>query len=324
MAAPAAELREILTPDEYRATSASITDAHYTAPGVVEAMRAARHFGFRAGACSSRPSAWGISSGCSRRTWPPRANGTRPSSTRSPAAWPRCFYPEANILPGTGFEDAMFADGVFDLAIGNPPFGDWRVKDKHKVRKHLSGLKIHNYIIAKAGMHLRPGGIMQMVVTHRFLDTANPEARDVLAKDFRFLGAIRLAERRLPRQRRHRGDHRHHLPAELGPSEKRDRAMHGSMSTGEIEGGSGSTATSGDPQHILDRSAMDGSMYGGRRDEQGNGEYTVHSDGRDLGQVIDQTLATDWKGLRNTPDRRADDAADVPVMLSQSDSPWAA
>lgn len=53
-------------------------------------------------------------------------------------------------------------------------------------------MKIHNYIIAKTGMHLRPGGIMAMVVTHRFLDTANPEARDALHMDFRFPGAIRL------------------------------------------------------------------------------------------------------------------------------------
>lgn len=187
------ELREILTPQEYRAASASITDAHYTAPGVVDAMwRAARHFGFKGG-----------------RVLEPTVGvgnflGLQPADMAASSEWhaaeldhvtgglAQMLYPEANILPGTAFEDAPFADGVFDLAIGNPPFGDFRVKDKHKGRKKISGLKIHNYIIAKAGMHLRPGGIMSMVVTHRFLDTANPEARDVLASDFRFIGAIRL------------------------------------------------------------------------------------------------------------------------------------
>ena len=95
-------------------------------------------------------------------------------------------------MAGTGFQDAEFAYGKFDLAIGNPPFGDTRITDRNKARQHLTRMKIHNYIISKSGMHLRPGGVMAMVITHRFLDTKNDEARAELAKNFRFVGAIRL------------------------------------------------------------------------------------------------------------------------------------
>lgn len=317
-----AELREILTPDEYRAASASITDAHYTAPGVVEAMwRAARHFGFKGGRVLEPTVGVGNFIGLQPADMAASSEWHAAELDKITGGLAQMLYPEANILPGTGFEDAMFADGVFDLAIGNPPFGDWRVKDKHKVRKHLSGLKIHNYIIAKAGMHLRPGGIMQMVVTHRFLDTANPEARDVLAKDFRFLGAIRLPNDAFRANAGTEVTTDIIFLQKLGPSEKRDRAAAWLDVDGEIEGGIRvNRYFQENPQHILGRSAMDGSMYGGRRDEQGNGEYTVHSDGRDLGQVIDQILATDWKGLRNT---LTDGPMTPPtaVMLSQSDLP---
>ena len=88
----------------------------------------------------------------------------------------------------------------------------------------------------------------------------------------------------------------------LGPSEKRDRAA---AWLDVDEGDRGRIRVNRyfqeNPQHILGRSAMDGSMYGGRRDEQGNGEYTVHTaTGATSVRSSTKSLATDWKGLRNT------------------------
>ena len=285
------ELKELLGPGEYLDAFQTVSNAHYTAAPVVDAMwRAMRHFGFQGGR-ALEPT---VGSG--------NFLGLQPAEMAAKTEWFASeldtitgriafhLYPDATILDGTGFQNAMFREGAFDIAIGNPPFGSETITDNNPVRKALSGMKIHNYVIAKTGMHLRPGGIMGMVVTHRFLDTANPEARAYLANHFRFLGAVRLPNDA--------------FKANAGTEIVTDVVFLQKLKEGETADPNaawldteGQLAGEGapmrvnryfaeNPDHILGRSAMDGTMYGGR----GKGEYTVHSDGRDISAEFDRVV----------------------------------
>lgn len=321
------ELKELLSADEYSAAFDSVRNAHYTAKGVVDAMwRMARHMGFDGG-----------------RVLEPTVGignfiGLQPADLAASSEWhaseldsvtghmAKMLYPEANVLAATGFQAAPFADNVFDLAIGNPPFGAAQIVDRSPARKHLNRMKVHNYIIAKTGMHLRPGGVMAMVVTHRFLDTANPEARDVLAKDFKFLGAIRLPNDAFAENANTEVTTDIVFLQKLREGEKPEANPAWLDVAGSIEVDGETIGVNRyfqeHPNHILGRSAMDGTMYAGRRDAEGKGEYTVHSDGRDLGKAIDDLIAGDFADLAGIMAQTKQDANVAAVaMLQQSDIP---
>jgi N12 class adenine-specific DNA methylase len=288
------ELLSLLTPQEYVFARESILNAHYTSRGVVQAMwRAMEHFGFTSGRALEPTVGTG------------NFLGLQPDALRASTEWHATeidgvtgriatyLYPDAKIMVPTGFQDAHFAKGVFDIAIGNPPFGAETIKSGRF--KELSGMKIHNYIIAKSGIHLRPGGIMAMVVTHRFLDTANAEARDHLARNFRMIGAFRLPNNAFKEN--------------AGTEVVTDVVFFQKLRAGENPPANpswldvdGSITVEGkairvnryyqdNPTHILGKSAMDGTMYAGQAKE--GGEYTVHSDGRDVAAAIDAILTKD-------------------------------
>ena len=252
-------LREILTPDEYRRPAPRSPTLIIPRPASSRPCGAPRSIRLRGGRVLEptvgvgefhRAAATGH--GCLERM-------ARPSSTRSPAAWPDALLrPTSCRAPGSRMRCSPMACSTSRSATA---FRRLAREGQAQVRKHPSGLKIHNYIIAKGRHAPAPGGIMQMVVTHRFLDTANPEARDVLAKDFRFLGAIRCrttpsAPTPAP------SDHRHHLPAEARPrARSATRRPHGhSCRQGDRGRDPGQPATFRRIRSILSRSAMDGSM----------------------------------------------------------------
>lgn len=311
------ELKDLLSEAEYRDAYASVRNAHYTASGVVDAMwRVFRHMGFKGGRALEPTVGTG------------NFLGLQPADMAASTEWhaseldtvtgqlAAMIYPEANIMAGTGFQDAPFADGVFDVAIGNPPFGSNTIRDRSEHRKHLSGMKVHNYIIAKTGMHLRPGGVMGMVVTHRFLDTANPEARDVLANDFKFLGAIRLPNDAFKANAGTEVVTDIIFLQKLRSGEKADKSAAWLDTDGELDGGFRvNRYFAENPEHILGKSAMDGSMYGGGE------EYTVHSDGRDLGRAIDEIIVGSFADLSGALEPTAADKDLAPAMLEQSDLP---
>ena len=321
------ELKELLNAREYRAANGSIRNAHYTAQGIVDGMwRVVRHMGFNGGRALEPTVGIG------------NFIGLQPADMAGSTEWHAAeldavtghmaarLYPEANILAATGFQDAPFADGVFDLAIGNPPFGAQTIDDKSPQRKHLSGMKIHNYIIAKAGMHLRPGGVMSMVVTHRFLDTANPEARAELAGNFKFLGAFRLPNDAFAANAGTEVVTDVIFLQKLRDDEARDRSASWLDVNGSINVDGADIRVNryyqDNPTHILGRSANDGTMYAGRKSEEGApGEYTVHSDGRDLGKAIDDLISTGFKDMAGIMKRTDADSNAAPAMLAQSDLP---
>jgi N12 class adenine-specific DNA methylase len=316
-----AELRALLTPEEYEAAARSTRDAHYTAKGVVDAMwRAARHFGFTGGRALEPTVGTGNFLGLQPADLAAATEWHAAELDSVTGAIASLLYPEANVLAATGFQDAPFANGVFRLAIGNPPFGELRIRDKSKQHGHLDGMRIHNYIIGKAGDHLAPGGVMQMVVTHRFLDTANPEARDYLAKHFRFLGAIRLPNDAFEQNAGTSVTTDIVFLQKLRADEVGDANAAWLDVNGEIEVDGVKMRVNRyfqeNPQHILGKSSMGGSMY--RGDGQ---EYTVESDGRDIGAEVDRILAEDWADLEGIMAETNVDKDVGAAMLNVSDLP---
>jgi N12 class adenine-specific DNA methylase len=187
----AKELRELLTPDEYRAAESSTRNAHYTAPEIVDAVwTVSRRLGFKGGQVLE-PS---VGSGNFLGLMPgdvkqgSRVTGVELDHITGNIA--KNLYPDANIQAPKGFESLSVPDGYFDLAIGNPPFGSERLYDKE--RRNLNKLSIHNYFFAKSVAGLRPGGVLAMVVTSRFLDGNKDNARKLIAKQADLVGAIRL------------------------------------------------------------------------------------------------------------------------------------
>ena len=181
------ELRSALTPEEYTAARASTLNAHYTSPTVIRAIyEAVGNMGFRTGNILE-PSMgvgnfFGMLPGEMQSS---RLYGVELDSISGRIA--RQLYPKANITIG-GFENTERKD-FFDLAIGNVPFGQYKVNDP---AYNKLGFNIHNYFFAKALDQVRPGGIVAFVTSRYTMDAQNPNVRKYLAQRSELLGAIRL------------------------------------------------------------------------------------------------------------------------------------
>lgn len=186
----AAALKELLTPDELNAAAASTRNAHYTSPEVVKAMWAAMgRLGFTGGRVLEPSLGVG------------NFFGLMPKGIRKASALhgveldpitggiAKHLYPAASVKV-MGFQAFTAPDGYFDAVIGNPPFGSEKLYDP--MRRDLSQFSIHNYFFAKSLDMLRPGGVMAMVVTNRFMDGAKDAARQYIADRADLVAAIRL------------------------------------------------------------------------------------------------------------------------------------
>lgn len=287
-----AELKRILTPDQLFWMGQSVLDAHYTSPRVIGAMyRVLRHLGVEGGRFIEPTVGVGNFIGLMP---PDMAAGARWFASEIDPVTSliaRHLYPDAQILPATGFQNAEFAYGRFDVAIGNPPFGDQRITETNKKRADINGFKIHNYIIAKSAKHLRPGGVMGFVVTNRFLDTADPEAREYLARNFRFLGAFRLPNNAFKENagtevttdivflQRLRDDEVATDDAWLDTN--------GRMSNEDGESITLNRYFAENPEMMLGKPSMLGTMYGGR----GNQFTLLPREGLDVDAEIDRLVA---------------------------------
>ncbi|KQV27850.1 hypothetical protein ASC97_05660 [Rhizobium sp. Root1203] len=185
------ELKSLLSPEEYSAAESSTRNAHYTAPEVVSAVwDIARKLGFKGGQVLEPSVGAGNFLGLMPGEVKTEAKVTGVELDRVTGGIAKNLYPSANIQAPVGFEKLVVPDGYFDLAIGNPPFGSEKVYDKE--RRHLNKLSVHNFFFAKSVEALRPGGVLAMVVTNRFLDGSNATAREMIAKQADLIGAIRL------------------------------------------------------------------------------------------------------------------------------------
>ncbi len=183
------ELKDLLTDQEYRAARASTMNAHYTSPTVINAIYSALdNMGFDGGKIIEP--AMGIGNFFGTMPENIRSNsdlyGVELDSITGRIA--KQLYPSANIQI-KGYEDTNFENGSFDVAVGNVPFGDYKLNDKDYNKQNLF---IHDYFFAKTLDKVRAGGVVAFVTSKGTLDKENPEVRKYLAERAELLGAIRL------------------------------------------------------------------------------------------------------------------------------------
>ena len=181
------QLKELLTPEEYAAARASTLNAHYTSPTVIRAIYdAVEQMGFRTGNILEPSCGVGNFFGMLPESMAgSRLYGVELDSITGRIA--RQLYPEANITVA-GFETTSQRD-FYDLAVGNVPFGNYKVNDK---AYNQLGFSIHNYFFAKALDQVRPGGVVAFVTSRFTMDSKDSSARKYLAQRADLLGAIRL------------------------------------------------------------------------------------------------------------------------------------
>ena len=182
-----AELKGLLSEDEYAAARSSTLNAHYTSPTVIRGIYdAVERMGFRSGNILEPSMGVGNFFGMLPDTMQDsRLYGVELDSITGRIA--KKLYPQADITVA-GFETTDRRD-FYDLAVGNVPFGQYRVDDK---AYNKLGFSIHNYFFAKAIDQVRPGGIVAFVTSRYTLDSKDSTARKHIAECADLLGAIRL------------------------------------------------------------------------------------------------------------------------------------
>ena len=181
------ELKGLLSEDEYAAARSSTLNAHYTSPVVIRAIYdAVEKMGFKSGNILEPSMGVGnffgmLPDGMADS----RLYGVELDSITGRIA--KMLYPQADITVA-GFETTDRRD-FYDLAVGNVPFGQYKVNDK---AYNKLGFSIHNYFFAKAIDQVRPGGVVAFVTSRYTMDSKDSTARKHMAERADLLGAIRL------------------------------------------------------------------------------------------------------------------------------------
>ena len=182
-------LRALLTQAEWEAARASTPNAHYTSPEVIAGVhRLLGHLGFTGGRILEPSMGAGY------------FLGMTPEAVRSAFRWTgveldsvtgriaKLLYPAADVHV-MGFQELQRPDGFFDMAVGNVPFGNYKV---HDPRYNALKLSIHNYFFRKSLDLVRPGGMVAYITSAFTLDAQSTVVRKELAKLADLVGAIRL------------------------------------------------------------------------------------------------------------------------------------
>ena len=182
------QLKSLLSEDEYSMARASTLNAHYTSPVVIRAIYdAVEGMGFTTG--NILEPACGIG----------HFFGMLPDSMQNSNLYgieldsitgriAKQLYPNSNISIA-GFEKVELPDSFFDLAIGNVPFGNYKLSEK---RYGSNNFLIHDHFFAKSLDKIRPGGVVAFITSKGTLDKQSPDVRRYLAQRAELLGAIRL------------------------------------------------------------------------------------------------------------------------------------
>ena len=181
------ELKNLLSEDEYTAARSSTLNAHYTSPTVIRGIYdAVERMGFRSGNILEPSMGVGNFFGMLPDSMADsRLYGVELDSITGRIA--KKLYPQADITVA-GFETTDRRD-FYDLAVGNVPFGQYKVNDK---AYNKLGFSIHNYFFAKAIDQVRPGGVVAFVTSRYTMDSKDSTARKHMAERADLLGAIRL------------------------------------------------------------------------------------------------------------------------------------
>ena len=182
------QLKASLSEDEYDMARASTLNAHYTSPTVIKAIyNTVERMGFSTGNILEPACGIGNFFGLLPDNMADsRLYGIELDSITGRIA--KQLYPNANIAI-TGFEKAELPDSFFDLAIGNVPFGNYKLSEK---RYDSQGFLIHDHFFAKALDKVRPGGVVAFISSKGTMDKQSPEVRRYLAQRAELLGAVRL------------------------------------------------------------------------------------------------------------------------------------
>ena len=182
-----AELKGLLSEDEYAAARSSTLNAHYTSPTVIRGIYdAVERMGFHSGNILEPSMGVGNFFGMLPESMADsRLYGVELDSITGRIA--QKLYPQADITVA-GFESTDRRD-FYDLAVGNVPFGNYKINDK---AYNKLGFSIHNYFFAKAIDQVRPGGIVAFVTSRYTMDSKDSTARKHMAERADLLGAIRL------------------------------------------------------------------------------------------------------------------------------------
>lgn len=283
----AKELQELLTDEEYAAARRSTLDAFYTSPTVVRGIHGIlERLGFRGGKMVEGGVGVGHFIGMMPEAWRGHTSYVGIERDSLTARIASKLYPKARIIESP-FEKANLSRDTYDAAAGNPPFGQQKLFDAEF--KEESSFSIHNYFIAKQISLLRPGGVGVWVVSHRFLDKLDPQAREWIAKHADFLGAMRLPSNA--------------FKSNAGTEVTTDIVVFRKRDPGTQQGGVTDWQRTGtirdektgkpiklnayfvdNPEMMLGVPSMEGKLYSGPREE---GQFTLNpKPGVDLGEAI--------------------------------------
>ncbi len=183
-----AELKKLLSEEEYISARESTLNAHYTSPVIIqEIYRTLQRMGFTKGNLLEPSMGIGNFFGMLPETMrESHLYGVELDSLTGRIA--RLLYPKANITVD-GYEKTSFPNDFFDAAVGNVPFGQYKVADK-KYDKY--NFLIHDYFFGKTLDQVRPGGVIAFITSKGTMDKENPKVRKYIAQRAELLGAVRL------------------------------------------------------------------------------------------------------------------------------------
>nr|WP_243238108.1 DUF3849 domain-containing protein [Roseburia zhanii] len=182
------QLKELLSPEEYRMARESTLNAHYTSPVIIRQMyETLEKMGFSKGNVLEPSMGIGNFFGMMPDSMKEsRLYGVELDSITGRIA--RQLYPQADVQI-KGFEKTEYPNDFFDVAIGNVPFGQYKVADKQYDKNNFL---IHDYFFAKTLDKVRPCGVVAFITSKGTMDKASPEVRRYLAQRADLLGAVRL------------------------------------------------------------------------------------------------------------------------------------
>lgn len=183
-----AELKELLTEDEYKAARASTTDSFYTSPDVISGIYGTLdRMGFEKGNILEPSMGVGNFFGM----LPEKMQGSKLYGVELDSISGRIgkqLYPDARIQI-SGYQDTNFSNNSFDVAVGNVPFGDYKPFDRDYKKQNFV---LHDYFFAKTLDKVRPGGVIAFVTSKGTMDKEDPKVRKYIAQRAELLGAVRL------------------------------------------------------------------------------------------------------------------------------------
>ena len=182
------ELKNLLSPEEYRMARESTLNAHYTSPAIIRSMyEAIERMGFTKGNILEPSMGIGNFFGMMPDSMKEsRLYGVELDGITGRIA--KQLYPQADVQI-KGFEKTDYPNDFFDIAIGNVPFGQYKVADRAYDKNNFL---IHDYFFAKTLDKVRPGGVVAFITSKGTMDKASPEVRRYLAQRADLLGAVRL------------------------------------------------------------------------------------------------------------------------------------